>query len=69
MSKPKHYRRGKGRYIGYGYSTTDLVRRKGAFDYWANLNNEIEELKHKGPSARLAKLRRYLKMVKPKSLS
>ena len=67
MSKPKHCRRGVNK-NGARMAHT-VPARKGEWPYWMDLNNEIEELKHKGPSARLAKLRRYLKMVKPKSLS
>lgn len=62
MSKPKHYRRGKGRYLGYGYSTCDLNKKKCEWTYWANLTNEIENIKHHG-GTHVAKLRKYLKRV------
>lgn len=63
MSKPKHYRRGNGYYIGYGCNSTDLHAKKGCLDYKSNLINEIEELKVKlnFRGAHLTKLRKYLK--------
>lgn len=64
MSKPKHCRRGKGRYLGYGYSSTDLNKRKGAWMYADYLTNEIEDNKHKGGEL-IEKLRKYLKRAKP----
>jgi len=63
MSKPKHYRRGKGRYMGYGYSTTDMVRNKGDWDYKNYLINEIEDLKRGRKRNLVDKLRKYLKRV------
>lgn len=62
MSKPKHYRRGRGYYVGYGYMSTELDAKKGCLDYKSHLINEIEEIKHRG-GAHLAKLRKYLKRV------
>ena len=65
MSKPKHYRRGKGYYVGYGIMSRELHAKKGALDYESNLINEIEESKVKlnFRGAHLAKLRKYLKRV------
>lgn len=42
MSKPKHAFRGKGRYLGHGYSTTDFANRppKREFDYKDAISNE-----------------------------
>lgn len=42
MSKPKHKFRGKGRYVGYGYSTTDFAKRppKGEFEYKDAISSE-----------------------------
>jgi hypothetical protein len=45
MSKPKHVFRGKGRYIGHGYSTTDFAKRpaKGEFSYQHNIAEECKQ--------------------------
>lgn len=63
MSKPKSYNRGKGWYMGYGYSSTDMKRKRGDFDYKSNLTNEIEDIKHRG-GKHLVKLRKYLSRAK-----
>lgn len=62
MSKPKHYMRGRGRWIGYGINLRDYPAVKGAMDYKSYLINEIEEIKHRG-GKHVAKLRRYLARV------
>ena len=59
MSKPKHYMRNRGYWVGYGYRSTELHAKKGALDYKSNLINEIDELKSGG--THVAKLRKYLK--------
>lgn len=49
--------------MGYGYSSTDMKRKKGAWDYESNLINEIEDIKHRG-GKHLVKLRKYLSRAK-----
>lgn len=45
MSKPKHKFRGKGRYIGHGYSTTDFAKRpaKKEFSYAHHIAEECKQ--------------------------
>jgi len=62
MSKPKHYKRGKGHRIGYGLWTSDLKATKGDAKYHLHLAAEICDANH-GP-AHLAKLKRYLERTK-----
>lgn len=63
MSKPKHYARGLGK--GRGYRLQDFSRpKKRDWNYADYLINTIEEIKLRGPSKYLAKLREYLKRAK-----
>ncbi len=61
MSKPKHYMRNRGCWVGYGYRSIELHAKKCARNYRANLSEEIVSLKSDGKHA--AKLRKYLKRV------
>jgi hypothetical protein len=61
MSKPKHYKRGSG---GGRINLRDYAPVRKAWHYADYLTNEIEELKHRGPSKHLAKLRKYLGRTK-----
>lgn len=62
MSKPKHHNRGKGYYVGYGYSSIECQAKKGCLDYKSHLINEIEDIKHRS-GKHVVKLREYLKRV------
>lgn len=77
MSKPKHKFRGKGRYIGHGYSTTDFAKRpfKKEFSYKENIAAECktffeswvwisDKFRH---SATPAKDRHFTKLLEYKS--
>jgi hypothetical protein len=60
MSKPKHYRRGKGYYVSYGCKPSDMDQAKGAMTYSENVRIEIHCLEKKGDARKLDKLRGYL---------
>lgn len=60
MSKPNHRNRGKGRYIGYGYSTTDLAFTQAKIHpYRYYLSEEINAMRNLGLKVS-AKLEKYL---------
>lgn len=59
MSKPNSCKRGKGYYIGYGYSSTELDAVKGIFNYHRYIHEEITNLEKIGNSRILKKLRKY----------
>lgn len=61
MSKPKHYMRNRGFWVGRGYRLQDFSDpQKRDWNYADYLTNTIEEIKLRGPSKHLAKLRKYL---------
>lgn len=60
MSKPKHYMRNRGCWVGYGYRSTELHAKKGALPYAQNVRDEIRSLEKKGDTRKIAKLRGYL---------
>jgi hypothetical protein len=64
MSKPNHRMRGKGYYIGYGYTSTDLNAKKGAAPYHEYLLSEIGSLPDRRCPDHYDKLCRYLERTK-----
>lgn len=64
MSKPKHYKRGKGYYVGYGYMSTELDAKKGCLTYAQNLAETIKNLPGKACADLYCKLHIYLERAK-----
>lgn len=62
MSKPKHYKRGQGYYVGY--RSTELNAKKGCLAYSQNLAETIENLPRKASADLWCKLHIYLDRAK-----
>lgn len=64
MSKPKHYKRGKGYYVGYRYTSIELEAKKGCLTYFQHLEESIKHLPGRACPDHYDKLCRYLERVR-----